>query len=151
MTTGLVLVSGVADLPPLLKIDSPLWAVLVAFFVFGLGMGNVIAPASTVMQNTLPLNRVGAGSAVQNTVRQVFGAFGVAIVGTILANQYATGLQPTLAALPAQVPQAAKDALSSTVAAVPQVVGRAKQQGFRPPPRSVCRTRRTTRSSRPRT
>jgi DHA2 family multidrug resistance protein-like MFS transporter len=130
ITTGLVLVSGALIYLTFLRLDSPLWAVLVAFFVFGLGLGNVIAPASTVMQNTLPINRVGAGSAVQNTVRQVFGAFGVAIVGTILANQYATGLQPALSALPAQVPQAAKDALSSTVAAVPQVVGRARQQGF---------------------
>ena len=124
---------------------------LVVFFVFGLGMGNVIAPASTVMQNALPLNRVGAGSAVQNTVRQVFGAFGVAIVGTILANQYADKLQPTLNALPPQVPQAAKDALSSTVAAVPGVVARATQQGFRRPPRGGWRTPPTTPSSRPRT
>jgi DHA2 family multidrug resistance protein-like MFS transporter len=130
ITTGLVLVSGALIYLTFLRLDSPLWAVLVAFFVFGLGMGNVIAPASTVMQNTLPINRVGAGSAVQNTVRQVFGAFGVAISGTILANQYASALQPTLSALPAQVPQAAKDALSSTVAAVPQVLERAKQQGF---------------------
>jgi MFS family permease len=130
ITTGLVLVSGALIFLTRLEIDTPLWAVLVSFFVFGFGMGNVIAPASTVMQNTLPINRVGAGSAVQNTVRQVFGAFGVAIVGTILANQYAHSLQPTLSALPAQVPQAAKDALSSTVAAVPQVVERAKQQGF---------------------
>ena len=35
------------------------------FFVFGFGMGNVIAPASVVMQNALPLARAGAGSAVQ--------------------------------------------------------------------------------------
>ena len=59
----------------------PLWFVLVIFFVFGFGMGNVIAPASTVMQNALPLARAGAGSAVQNTVRQVFGALGVAVIG----------------------------------------------------------------------
>jgi MFS transporter, DHA2 family, multidrug resistance protein len=130
ITTGLVLASAALIFLTQLRIDTALWAVLVAFFVFGLGMGNVIAPASTVMQNTLPINRVGAGSAVQNTVRQVFGAFGVAIIGTVLANQYASALQPTLSTLPAQVPKAAKDALSSTVAAVPQVVERARQQGF---------------------
>ena len=133
ITVGLLLVAGALIFLTQLRIDTPLWAVLVAFLVFGLGMGNVIAPASTVMQNTLPLNRVGAGSAVQNTVRQVFGAFGVAVVGTILANQYADKLQPTLAALPPQVPQAAKDALSSTVAAVPGVLGQAQQNGLPAP------------------
>jgi hypothetical protein len=35
------------------------------------------------MQNALPLARAGAGSAVQNTVRQVFGALGVAVIGTV--------------------------------------------------------------------
>ena len=59
-------------------IDAPLWAVLLVFFIFGFGMGNVIAPGSTVLQNVLPLARAGAGSAVQNTVRQVAGALGVA-------------------------------------------------------------------------
>jgi len=130
ITTGLLLVAASLIFLTQLATDTPLWVVLVAFFVFGIGMGNVIAPASTVMQNTLPLARAGAGSAVQNTVRQIFGAFGVAVVGTILANLYADKLAPALAALPAQVPQAAKDALSSTVAAVPEVLGRAQQQGL---------------------
>ena len=75
-----------------ISIDSPLWGVLVVFFIFGLGMGNVIAPGSTVLQNVLPLARAGAGSAVQNTVRQVAGALGVAVVGTVLATQYAANL-----------------------------------------------------------
>ena len=89
MTTGLVLVGIALVGLTNLAIDSPLWVVLVTFFFFGFGMGNVIAPASTVMQNVLPLARAGAGSAVQNTVRQVFGALGVAIIGTVLATQYA--------------------------------------------------------------
>ena len=129
ITSGLALVAVSLLYLTRLELGTALWAVLLAFFGFGLGMGTVIAPASTVMQNTLPLNRAGAGSAVQNTVRQVFGAFGVAVVGTVLANQYTDKLAPTLAALPPHVPQAAKDALSSTVAAVPEVLGRAQQQG----------------------
>ena len=63
-------------------------------------MGNVIAPASTVMQNALPLARAGAGSAVQNTVRQVFGALGVAVMATVLATQYASNVAPVLDSLP---------------------------------------------------
>ena len=83
---------------------TPLWMLLVMFFLFGLGMGNVIAPASTVMQNVLPLERAGAGSAVQNTVRQVFGALGVAIIGTLLATQYAAGITRGFASLPDTIP-----------------------------------------------
>ena len=86
-------------------IDAPLWAVLLVFFIFGFGMGNVIAPGSTVLQNVLPLARAGAGSAVQNTVRQVAGALGVAIVGTVLATQYAANLTSRHGQGPAAVPR----------------------------------------------
>ncbi len=97
MTTGLVLVALSLLALTQLTIEAPLWMLLLGFFIFGLGMGNVIAPASTVMQNVLPLARVGAGSAVQNTVRQVGGALGIAIIGTLLATQYATTVAPVLA------------------------------------------------------
>ena len=100
MTTGLVIV-GIALIGlSVVSLTVPLWFVLVVFFFFGAGMGLVIAPASTVMQNILPLGKVGAGSAVQNTVRQVFGAFGIAIIGTLLATRYASLAAPSLDKLP---------------------------------------------------
>ena len=130
MTTGLVLVTisllGLSQL----RIDSPLWFLLVLFFVFGFGMGNVIAPGSTVMQNVLPLARAGAGSAVQNTVRQVFGALGVAIIGTILATQYASNIAPALDALPPAFPDAAKEAASESIIATVSVLGQASADGL---------------------
>ena len=152
ITVGLVLVAGSMIFLTQLRIDTPLWLVLVAFFVFGLGMGNVIAPASTVMQNTLPLNRVGAGSAVQNTVRQVFGASASPSSGRSSPTSTPPGWSPRSAALPPQVPQAAKDALSSTVAAVPGVVVRRSRRGFpAPAAQSIQDSAPTTPSSRPRT
>jgi EmrB/QacA subfamily drug resistance transporter len=122
MTFGLVLVGiSLVGLTQLTE-STPVWTALIAFFLFGAGMGNVIAPASTVMQNALPMGRAGSGSAVQNTVRQVFGALGVATLGTILATTYASNLAPALSTLPASVPQAAKDALSSSISAIKGVV-----------------------------
>ena len=102
MTIGLLIVAGAQFALSRIQIASPLIVVLVVFFLFGLGMGAVMAPASTVMQNTLPLARAGAGSAVQNTVRQVFGALGVAVIGTIMATKYAALAAPSLAALPVE-------------------------------------------------
>ena len=93
-------------------------------------MGNVAAPASTVMQNVLPLARAGAGSAVQNTVRQVGGALGVAIIGTVLATQYAASLKGSLAQLPAQFPDAAKQAATESVIATMGVLNQAQADGL---------------------
>jgi EmrB/QacA subfamily drug resistance transporter len=142
MTLGLALVGlALLVLAFSLHLDTPLWVILVVFFVFGFGMGNVMAPASTVMQNALPLARAGAGSAVQNTVRQVGGALGVAVLGTVLATQYAKGLQPALDSLPPQFPPAAKDAMSNSVIATVQVLGQAAEQGL---PASVVAATRAT-------
>lgn len=109
---------------------TPVWLLLLLFFVFGFGIGNVIAPASTVMQNTLPLARAGAGSAVQNTVRQVFGALGVAIVGTVLTTQYSARVMASLDLLPPAVPQAAKDAAAQSLIATDALVNRAVEMGL---------------------
>ena len=130
MTGGLVLVSLALIGLLFLQLDTPIWMLLVAFFVFGFGMGNVIAPASTVMQNVLPLARAGAGSAVQNTVRQVGGALGVAIIGTVLATQYAANLKGSLTQLPSQFPDAAKQAAAESVIATVGVLNQAEASGL---------------------
>ncbi len=125
MTSGLVIVAFALTSLVFVQIDTPLWLLLGVFFLFGLGMGLVIAPASTVMQNVLPLARAGAGSAVQNTVRQVGGALGVAIVGTVLATQYAANL----AASSSELPEGAFAAASESIVATQQVLTSAAESG----------------------
>jgi EmrB/QacA subfamily drug resistance transporter len=129
MTGGLAFVAVAMLLLARVPIDAPLWAVLLVFFIFGFGMGNVIAPGSTVLQNVLPLARAGAGSAVQNTVRQVAGALGVAVTGTILATQYAANLTSAFANVPPQFPDAAKQAATESIIAANLILDKAAAQG----------------------
>jgi MFS family permease len=133
MTSGLVLVSVALVFLVFIEIDTPLWLLLGAFFLFGLGMGSVIAPASTLMQNVLPLARAGAGSAVQNTVRQVGGALGVAIVGTVLATQYASNLASSVEQLPSDalslLPEGAVAAAGESIVATQTVLQSAADSG----------------------
>ena len=129
MTTGLVLVALSLIGLLFVQLDTPLWVILVVFFIFGFGMGNVIAPASTVMQNVLPLARAGAGSAVQNTVRQVGGALGVAIIGTVLATQYASRITPAIGQLPDQVPDEARRAAENSIVATDGLLSGLEQAG----------------------
>lgn len=129
MTFGLTLVAIV--LLVLAQIDSatPVWVLLAAFFFFGMGMGNVIAPASTVMQNVLPLARVGAGSAVQNTVRQVGGALGVAVIGTVLATSFASNLAPVLDRLPKEFRPDGAEAASESIISAMALLAKVEQAG----------------------
>jgi DHA2 family multidrug resistance protein-like MFS transporter len=127
MTTGLALVSVALVGMTQIQISSSIWIVLTGFFLFGTGMGLVIAPATSLMQNTLPLARAGAGSAVQNTVRQVFGALGIAIVGTILGTQYARNLPPVTEPLGPEFPT---EAAEESVIATDAILTGEEQQGL---------------------
>jgi hypothetical protein len=57
-------------------------------FVFGLGMGLVVAPATESIMGSVPRARAGVGSAVNDTTRQTGGALGVAVIGSIFALRY---------------------------------------------------------------
>ncbi|MCZ3386577.1 MAG: MFS transporter, partial [Actinomycetia bacterium] len=114
MTIGLLVVGGACLGIAAMDVETPLWVILTVFFAFGFGMGNVMAPASTLIQNSLPLAQAGAGSAVQNTVRQVGGALGVAVIGTLLATTYAAAANQTLSDLPDEARDRAATSIVAT-------------------------------------
>ncbi|MBX6357181.1 MAG: MFS transporter, partial [Micromonosporaceae bacterium] len=68
--------------------DTPVWVLALLFAVQGTGMANVIPPATESIMSTLPREKAGVGSAVSNTVRQVAGALGIAVLGSVLAGVY---------------------------------------------------------------
>jgi DHA2 family multidrug resistance protein-like MFS transporter len=80
-------------------VDSTILMVLVGTTIFGAGAAFVAPPGTTAVMNSLPTEKAGDGSAVNQITRQVGAAFGVAIVGTILAATYATDIAPSLAGM----------------------------------------------------
>jgi hypothetical protein len=64
----------------------------------------------------VPRERAGAGSALTNTARQVSGALGVAVLGSILAQAYRSELGPHLSALPPAVQNAATSSITASQA-----------------------------------
>jgi EmrB/QacA subfamily drug resistance transporter len=71
---------------------TPQWMIEVLLFGQGAGMGVTMAPATTAIMSAVPREKAGAGAAVNNTVRQVAGALGVAILGSILAVVFGSHL-----------------------------------------------------------
>lgn len=97
----------------------PQWAIEVQMFAMGTGMGLTMAPATNSIMSAVPREKAGAGSAVNNTVRQVAGALGVAILGSLLAVVFRNQLG---ADRPAQV----ASALDRPPAAVEQMPASAR-------------------------
>jgi MFS transporter, DHA2 family, multidrug resistance protein len=116
ITAGLAIVTLSMLAYPFIGTDTTLWLLLPVFFAFGYGMGNTIAPSTTQMTLALPPSEAGAGAAVQNTVRQVWGALGVATLGSLLATVYANGMAdaPAVGKLPAGVGAVATDSIGAT-------------------------------------
>ena len=81
-------------------------------------MGLAGAPATESIMSSLPPARANIGSAVNDTARELGGALGVAIVGSIMSSLYATRLTEALADdVPAPVAAAARESFGAAVQA----------------------------------
>jgi EmrB/QacA subfamily drug resistance transporter len=87
--------------------------------LFALGMGLTIAPATASIMGAVPAGRAGVGSAINDTTRQVGGALGVAVMGSIGASLYRRSAAHSLAGshLPAAVSAHALDSVGPALAA----------------------------------
>jgi EmrB/QacA subfamily drug resistance transporter len=128
--TGLVATAAAFVGFLLLGPDTPIWVLEVLFFLMGSGMAHVMPPATVMITSSLPREKAGSGSAVNNTFRQVGGAMGVAVLGSLLSTTYRNGIRGHLGALPASVRHAAGESVEATLAAAGKVgpAGRALVQ-----------------------
>ena len=91
--TGLLITSTGLLLCTSLTPDSGYAPVALRLVWFAVGMGLTMAPATESIMGSLPRAKAGVGSAVNDTTRQVGGALGVAVLGSILASKYAAGVE----------------------------------------------------------
>jgi EmrB/QacA subfamily drug resistance transporter len=91
----------------------------VAVAVMGAGMGLVMAPASTTIMSSVPSHQAGAGSAINDTIREVGGALGIAVIGSISAAAYSARLGSVLGT--AHVPGAVAHLATGSIAAADQL------------------------------
>ncbi|MET0627958.1 MAG: MFS transporter [Acidimicrobiia bacterium] len=84
-----------------LTADSSYWPDVVwRLMLMATGMSLVMAPATESIMGSLPLAKAGVGSAVNDTTRQVGGALGVAIIGSVLSSTYGSQMTDFLAGKP---------------------------------------------------
>ena len=101
--TGMALMSASYAFFIFAHATTPTWILELSLFVQGAGLACVTPPTTATIMGSVPREKAGVGSAVGNTMRQVGGAVGVAVFGTILASLYRSRVTPTLRTLPALV------------------------------------------------
>jgi EmrB/QacA subfamily drug resistance transporter len=115
-TAGMLLVTAALVGYQFVDQSTPLWALGVVFFIQGSGMANVMPPATESVMSALPREKAGAGSAINNTARQVAVALGVAILGSIVSSVYRNEMSDRLAVLPEGPRHAAGESIGGTMA-----------------------------------
>jgi len=102
----------------LVDASSSYLTIALGLVLLGIGMGITVAPATGSIMAAVPLNKAGVGSAVNDTTREVGGALGIAVLGSIANSAYRSGVD---AELLAGLPAAAADAASEGVGAAIQI------------------------------
>jgi EmrB/QacA subfamily drug resistance transporter len=86
MAGGMVLLTGSLLLFATLDQSSTWWDILPGLLVGGFGMATVMAPTTATAMSAVPVEKAGVGSAVINSMRQVGGSLGIAVMGALVAT-----------------------------------------------------------------
>ena len=116
--TGFLVLAGSYAAMVALDKSTPLAVVELLLILLGAGTGMVLAPTTDLVTATVPTERAGAGSAVNSAIRNLGGAVGVAVLGSVLATAYRSGIRQALEALPPGARAAAAESIGGTQAAV---------------------------------
>ncbi len=102
-TAGLLVVATAMVGVALLGTDTTYLQLIITMMVMAGGMALTMTPMTTQLMMAVPLNRAGMGSATNDTTRELGGALGVAVLGSLLAGRYGSGMADAVAGLPAQI------------------------------------------------
>lgn len=121
VTTGLLIVATAMAILATVDPASGYGRIALALSIMGFGMGTTMAPATDSIMGSLPLAKAGVGSAMNDTTRQVGGALGVAILGSVLASTYGAAMAPVVQALPPEAAALAQDSVGGAARVAAQI------------------------------
>ncbi len=88
--------------------------IVVGFSLVGLGNGQTTAPSTTLIMGSVPRAKSGVGSAINDLSREMGGALGIAVLGSLMASMYRSDIVHRLASVPADVREQARGSIVDT-------------------------------------
>jgi EmrB/QacA subfamily drug resistance transporter len=116
MAAGLGIVALGFGVLTTLTTDTPYGVIAAAFAVLGAGMGITAAPATGEIMSSVPLSKAGVGSAVNDTTRELGGALGIALLGSVANSAYRSNVDFDGLGLPAEAAEAAGESIGAASA-----------------------------------
>ena len=122
LTAGnLFVAAGLVLIALLGSADGGYLSILPGILVLGLGMGLSMSPGTTAITASLPEEKQGVASALNDTVREFGGAVGIALIGSILSAGYTSNVSPATAGLPSEAATAVKEGIGGAFAVAPSL------------------------------
>lgn len=95
--------SGLALMSMLVSVDAGYMGVLPGMIAMGLGMGLSMAPSTEAITSSLPRDRQGVASALNDVTREFGTSLGVALLGAMFTAGYGSAIAGRLAGVPADI------------------------------------------------
>src|SRR5580693_3356027 len=90
---GLLLVAAGLAIISRIGTGTPYWLMLAGLVPLGVGMGAAMTPATAAITEALPQAQQGVGSALNDLSREVGGALGTAVLGSVVTAVYRSSLR----------------------------------------------------------
>lgn len=111
------------------RVGTPYEIIMIGQILLGTGLGTAVSPATTAIMSAVPVQKAGIGSAMNTTTRQIGGALGIALLGTVMNSVYIAQVTPLETSLPQLTAEQSAQISSSIQAAhvlaleLPEAVG----------------------------
>lgn len=127
VTLGLSIIAGSLVALSFIDVNSSYPRVIGNFMVMSVGMALTMAPATESIMGSLPPTKAGVGAAMNDTTRQVGGALGVAVIGSLVTSVYSNRVESLAGrfSLNADTVAAAKASLGEALDTAPSLGERA--------------------------
>lgn len=111
---------------------TPYLVTAIGLVLLAAGMALIMPAASEAIVSSLPPSKAGVGSAWNDSTREIGGALGIAVMGTLLASGYRSGIEDATANLPEDAAEVANDGIGGAFrvaqqAGLPELVEPARQ------------------------
>jgi hypothetical protein len=113
IASGFLFVAAGFGVLSFIEPSAPYAVLVLALVLLGVGMSLTAAPATGSIMSAVPHAKAGVGSAVNDTTREVGGALGIAVLGSISSAVYRSSFHVDDLPLPPPVQEAARESVGA--------------------------------------
>jgi len=114
-------IAGLALLASMVSVSGGYLSILPGLLIVAVGIGLCMTPSTTLITGSLPQEKQGVASALNDTVREVGSSIGVALLGSILAAGYRSSVSGATTSLSPELAHQVEEGIGSAFAAAPQM------------------------------